>query len=315
MLDPKELRPMLADNDVVLCEDTYHLLDWSKPRVASAKVDGWRALRPDDVPRTRKGLALPNLATRAALSLPSLAGLDGELTCGLPTDPNSMQLAQSAFSSIKGEPEFTWWIFDDCHRGALPYWKFWQRDLSRRELPEFCRILPQVLIHNLDELRAFVKSVTDEGFEGAILRSLDSPYKRGRSTFKQGYLLKCKEYVTDEARIVELLEKETNTNAAETNDLGYAKRSSAKAGKVGADTLGSFLVESANGERFKIGTGHLDDFAKKLIWEDAKAGLDTWTGSLATYKHFAASGVRNKPRHGQFVSLRSAADLGGEFEE
>ena len=307
----KLLRPMLADNDTIITQE--NCLELEYPLYLSPKIDGWRAFRPDEVVRTRKGLPIPNTDVRELLSAPEFIGLDGELIAGSPTHPNAMQNAQSAFSRKEGQPDFTWFVFDDCLRTGS-YEQCYREKLSvlqshspfNGSLPPFIKVVPQVLVRTPAMLMEFVGDFLLAGYEGGILRRPDSPYKRGRTTFREAYLLKVKQYVTSEANLVRMVEKTTNTNPAVKDEQGRTKRSSAKAGMVPAGTLGSFEVrDPGTGEMFSIGAGHLDDAQKKFFFDHR----DEYEGAIVTYKHFAQTGVRDKPRHGQFVAFRSPADM------
>lgn len=297
-------RPMLASNEVV--EDLDSI---TYPVVASPKLDGWRSYNHSGLPRTRSGKTIPNISTRTILSRPELEGLDGELICGSPTDPNSMQKAQSAFSTIKGEPDFTWYIFDDWRRGADEYWVYYFTRLNQssfRKLPSFCQLLPQAYLRSSRELEEFTSAVLAEGYEGVITRDPQSPYKHNRSTRKQEWMLKVKPYSYEEGIIVGLRERMTNYNEATTDELGFTKRSGHQNNKVGANTLGSFIVQSPEyNDIFGIGCGHLDDVGKQLIWDNRS----DYSGRMVTFKHFKQTGTVDLPRHGQFVSFRAMEDL------
>lgn len=290
--------PMLASNEIVTDFEAVQY-----PVVASPKLDGWRCYH-NNGPRTRKGFLIPNLHTRALLMSESLAGLDGELIAGSPTDPNAMQKAQSAFASQDGEPDFTWYVFDDWQRADAGYWEAWKDMIVHRQhkLPEFITILPQALVSGPAALEDFSSNCKAEGYEGAIIRSPNSPYKYGRSTRKQGWMLKVKPYTYEEATIISLNEKMHNANDLEHDNFGRAKRSSAQAGKMPAGTLGSFTVSNAKGT-FNIGCGHLDDFEKQKLWNIRHAML----GKTITFKHLD-HGTKNAPRHGQFVAFRAEVD-------
>lgn len=295
-------RPMLACNDVI---EDYDSLRY--PLIASPKLDGWRAYNFEGKPHTRSGKLLPNEHTRRLLSRRELDGLDGELICGSPTDPNSMQLAQTAFATIKGEPDFTWYIFDDIRRGDRGFWNNHLMELKHRaaRLPSFCSLLPQWLVESAADLSKLADSVLAEGYEGLITRSIMSPYKNGRATAKQQWMLKVKPYVHAEAIVVSLNEKMTNTNEQTTNELGYAKRSTSQDGKVPAGTLGSFTMQFPGSQiLFNVGCGKMDDATKQLLWNNRHL----YEGKLATIKYFAQTGVVNKPRHGQFVAFRAPED-------
>ncbi|MFM7851045.1 MAG: hypothetical protein ACKO96_03815, partial [Flammeovirgaceae bacterium] len=60
----------------------------------------------------------------------------------------------------------------------------------------------------------------ERGYEGVMIRGLHGPYKQGRATLKQGWLMKLKEFDDDEAVIIGYEEKMKNNNAAQVNELG-----------------------------------------------------------------------------------------------
>lgn len=301
------MRPMLACNDTILTEENYDKIRY--PVVVSAKLDGRRNIIDiNGNPLSRTGKPLPNLHTRKVIQEANLVGLDGELLASPSNDPNAMQAAHSAFSSVSGKPNFQFYIFDDWRRGKTQFWAHYPT-LRSLSLPEWAVVLPQELVSNPYELADFVKEVTTLGFEGAVVRSPSSPYKHGRSTWKQGWMLKAKDYIYEEGTIINLKERMTNTNEAFENELGYTKRSTAKEGRVPAGTLGAFVIRDKAGREFSVGTGHLDDTQRKRFWVERDVPARSIIGRICTYKHFAQSGVRNKPRHGQFVALRDKSDM------
>src|SRR5437899_138139 len=99
-----------------------------------------------------------------------------------------------------------------------------------------------------------IRCIADcRGFEGVMLRKPDGPYKFGRSTVREGYLMKVKRFTQEEAVVVGYEEQETNLNEATKDALGHTKRSSHKAGKRPAGVLGALRVSNGHGE-FSIGT-------------------------------------------------------------
>jgi DNA ligase-1 len=304
----KPIRPMLACSDTILTDDNYDKIVY--PVIASTKLDGWRSIIDvNNNPLSRSGKSIPNLFTRKEIHSADLAGWDGEILASSPTDPNAMQKAQSAFSSIHGEPDFTYHIFDNWQRQKLSFKNYWDRiqniDLN---LPEWAELIPQLYITSPEELAEFVKEVTSQGYEGAVIRSLNSPYKHGRSTWNQSWMLKAKPYTYEEGIITSLNERMINYNPKQMDELGFSRRSTHKGGKVPGNTLGSFNIRNKDGLIFSIGTGHLNEAERQQVWDTRDTG-GTWVGKLITFKHFAQSGVRDKPRHGQFVTLRSVEDL------
>ncbi len=299
------LRPMLASNDVVLQTEFASL---SYPKVASPKLDGFRQYNLNGRPTTRSGKQLANTWTREILTRPEFSGLDGELITGSPTAPDALHKAQSAFTTIAGMPDFTWHIFDDLGRGPNGFWRHWESVVLPRihTLPEWCVAVPQQLVSNSDELLSFHKHITALGYEGTVIRSPNSPYKHNRSTRKQEWMLKIKDITYEEVMVISFNEKMINANEAMQDDLGFTRRSSHKAGKIPADTLGSFTVRSIkSGEEFSVGTGPLTDMELRSIWlTRAKCATQ-----IMTVKYYSQAANRMKPRSGQYVAWRAIEDM------
>jgi DNA ligase-1 len=161
----------------------------------------------------------------------------------------------------------------------------------------------QVEINNLEELTTYEELYLDRGYEGVILRDPNAPYKNGRSTVNEGYLLKMKRFVDAEFEVIGYEERMHNGNEATTNELGRTKRSSHKAGKVGLGDLGA-LVLRGDGFTFSVGTG-FDDVTRKHLWEIRDVDL---VGRLAKIKYFPI-GMKEAPRHPVFLGWRDAIDL------
>ena len=95
-----------------------------------------------------------------------------------------------------------------------------------------------------------------------------------------------------------------NGNEAQTNELGRTKRSSAKAGLLGKETLGAFRVRDVvSGVEFSVGTG-LTAAERQRYWD----GRGHLIGSLVKYKFFPV-GVKVAPRHPVFLGFRDRSDL------
>ena len=115
-------------------------------------------------------------------------------------------------------------------------------------LPEFEhveKILP-VEIRDAAQLAAYEEDCLAEGYEGVMIRTPDSPYKCGRSTEREGWLLKIKRFEDAEAVVLETYEGMSNHNEAQRDAFGRTKRSSAQAGKVGRGELGGFVVSAVD---------------------------------------------------------------------
>lgn len=140
-----------------------------------------------------------------------------------------------------------------------------------------------------------------------ILRSHNGAYKHGRSTVREGGLLKLKRFLDSEAEVLEVIEEQFNGNEAQRDNLGRTKRSSAKAGKVGKGRAGALRVRDVRTHvEFEVGTG-LTDTDKAEWWAWWELGSRR-RPRYVKYKFFPV-GMQERPRHPVFVSMRDARDL------
>jgi len=142
-----------------------------------------------------------------------------------------------------------------------------------------------------------------------MIRDPQGPYKNGRSTEREGWLLKLKRFVDSEARVTGFVEQLHNANEATINELGSTARSSAKAGLVPAGTLGKFLAVDVNGRfpglELKIGTGKgLTLALRNEIWNNQAK----YMGKLVKYR-FQEIGVKDAPRIPVWLGFRDPDDM------
>lgn len=150
-----------------------------------------------------------------------------------------------------------------------------------------------------------------QGYEGLMFRNPDRPYKFGRSatTRTQQHLVKLVRWETSEGRIVDFEELQHNDNEATTDARGFTKRSTAKAGKRGGDTLGKFVVEILTGP-FKgctvsVGTGDgLTHSLRETIWNNQ----DSYRGQVITFK-YRDHGSKELPRFPIYKGFRDPIDM------
>jgi DNA ligase-1 len=239
--------------------------------------------------------------------------MDGELGVGSPTDPDFYRNTVSAVMREDGEPDFRFYVFDRVdlfEEKARPYVRrvIDLADISlRAELGE--QFVPHrwQLLHSRDDLDRYEERALTEGYEGVMIRDPDGPYKQGRSTAKEGYLLKVKRFNDAEGRIVGFEEKMHNGNAAFTSEIGRTKRSSHQENMVPTGTLGALILEGVTafeGLRFNVGTG-MDDALRADIW----SRRDDLMGSLVKFKYFAIGG-KDLPRFPVFLGFRDSTDMG-----
>jgi DNA ligase 1 len=265
------------------------------PVYCSPKYDGIRCVIRDGVALSRKLKQIPNVYISKMLSMCE-DNLDGELII---PHANFNQI-QSAVMSEDGEPEFEFHIFDVI--STKPYLERVEA-LKSMKLPKFCKkVLPHKFDNEEDMLEYERECVEDYEFEGIMIRSPNGPYKFGRSTAKQGYLLKLKRFTDAEATIVGFEEMMHNENEKTKDELGHAKRSHKKAGMVAAGVLGSFIVEMNDGKQFKVSTGMTAE-DRANYWENRESML----GQLVKYK-FQEAGAKNLPRFPVFLGIRHPDD-------
>jgi DNA ligase 1 len=284
------------------------------PCYASPKLDGIRAHVVGGNLLSRTGKLIRNVFTQKALGRRELEGLDGELIVGPANDKSVYQATSSGVMGGKGEPQVTFYVFDDHEVPVIPY-NYRLESVTRRyhdfseycrEIGEVCRIvlLDQTLIHSHEELDAYEADALAAGYEGVMLRSRGGVYKFGRSTVNEGYLLKVKRFAHDEAVIVGCEEMMHNDNEAFLDELGRTKRSSAKEGLRASGHLGSFIVKSPDYENeFKVSCGSMSMEERERSWV-TKADF---IGKTLRYKHLP-HGVKDVPRHPLYAGLRDPDD-------
>lgn len=276
------------------------------PVYASPKLDGIRCSIVDGKALSRTLKPIPNKHIYGQLSTSKLNGLDGELIVGSPTSPTCYNESVSNVMAFDKIPTYTYYVFDH-HEVSGSFARRFQELLASlgqwNKFPQIC-LLEQNMISNEDDMLAYEATKVEEGYEGIILRSPGAPYKFGRSTVKEGYLLKVKRFLDSEAEIIGFEEEMFNGNAAETNELGRTKRSTAAAGLSGKGTLGAFQVRDVEtGVEFSIGTG-LTAADRQHFWNRR----DEYIGKLVKYKFFAV-GVKVAPRHPVYLGIRDARDM------
>lgn len=278
------------------------------PLLASAKLDGVRAVVRGGVVYSRSNKPIPNQFAQDAFK--HLNNLDGELIVGEPTSKTVYRDTVShVMSHDKTEYDLRFYVFDhvnDPHSFYTSRVKLLRLGiqvggvkLNNTSVIEH----PQHLITCIDTLLALEEKMLNEGYEGLILRDPRSPYKRGRSTVKEGYLLKLKRFTDAEATVIGFDERMHNGNEATVNELGRTKRSSHQAGKTGRGDLGALRLRTPEGVEFSCGTG-FDDAERDQIWRNR----DSFLGRIAKYKHFDI-GSKVAPRHPVFLGWRDPKDM------
>lgn len=288
-------QPMLAASEIPnLGSDVKY------PCYIQPKLDGIRCLAINGIAYSRKMKPIPNQYVQKVFKELNLHGLDGELM--VHGDFNSVQ---SAIMSEDGEPDFYLAVYDwwDSELPCNQRMNLYTIKVLEINSPLFVKRVISYMVSTPKEAEDTLQRFIDQGYEGGILRSIDGKYKQGRSTLKEGYLLKLKRFFDDEARVVGFEEKLSNTNVKEVDERGYTKRSSKKEGMVPANTLGSLQVDW-NGVVFNIGSGFTDE-QRREIWNNKEKYLNAWL--TFQYQELTSYGV---PRFPTAKGFRNTLDMG-----
>lgn len=300
------MKPMLAARP-------ENLKDLSFPLLGSFKLDGIRALVLDGRLVSRRLTGIKNLALQRFYGGEQFNGLDGELF--LPArfgdfhKGSGIVRSQSDADAIKIE----FYVFD-CFR--FPDQPFEKRlrlaeDIVERHAAfQLMYPLEHKLLRNLDDLLEYEEQALAKEFEGLCLRHPQGPYKFGRSTMREHWLIKLKRFADAEARIVGFEEQMKNNNIATTDALGKTKRSKHQENMVGKDTLGALVCVGLNGKfknvEFRIAGGSkqekaiaFDDAFRREVWRNQKRYL----GRTITYTYFEP-GSKDAPRHAGLLRFR-----------
>lgn len=277
------------------------------PVIASPKLDGVRGLVIDGCLRSRSLKKFPNEHVQAMFSAAQLNGLDGELIMGEPNAKDVYRVTQSATSNVLGKPAVTFYVFDcfNCPGGyserlkAIKHKAEWAQAVGINVV-----VLEQRVINTRQELLAYEQLCLGQGYEGLIIRAPNGPYKQGRSTVNEGWMLKLKRFTDSEAEIVGMEEEQLNGNAAKVNALGHTERSTAKAGLTGKGTMGALIVRDLkSGVQFNIGTG-FTAADRQLFWDQRTKVM----GLVVKYKSFLV-GVKDAPRFPVYLGMRPKHDM------
>lgn len=299
----------------LLAETAEDLSALRFPLLASPKLDGIRCVKLNGKALSRKLKPIPNDFVRTWVEANLPDGIDGELLLRDYRAP--FNEVSSAIMSKDGEPDFVFAAFDLLQGPSTGLFKMDQSGLPFEErydalghvLAKFTRHDPvqrveHRWIRSVEDLHKEVEIHLGAGYEGTMVRDPAGRYKFGRSTLKEGILLKIKPFVDEEATVVGVVEQMENTNEATKDNLGHTKRSSAKAGKIGKRMLGALECVTEDGAEFEIGTGFTEE--QRIAWWGSLLGQGL-VGRQVKFKHQPPPGGRAagvSPRFPVFLGWR-----------
>lgn len=293
------MKPLLA----ATIEDVNDL-EGRYPLYASPKLDGVRALTYKGQLVSRNLKPIPNLYVQDTLRrLPE--GLDGELIVGSPSAKDCFRQTTSGIMSVEGNPQFIFCVFDvvdDIAPYVMRYEKL--QEYAKQLGNAYIKLVPHHKVRDSFAITAYEESMLEKGYEGVMLRTAEGKYKFGRSTMKEGYLMKLKRFADSEAEILSVVELMHNHNVKTKNALGHSERSSHKAGKVAGGMMGALNVRDVHtGVEFDIGAG-FTEYDRNDYWK--RRGK--CKGEIVKYKFFPG-GSKDKPRFPVWLGTRDERDV------
>ena len=172
---------------------------------------------------------------------------------------------------------------------------------NRISLLLYDKIVPvkQTFVNSADEIKLLFEKKLEEGYEGLILRDPGSPYKYGRSTLKEEYMLKVKPFETFDAHIIGVIQStEVNPDAEKkTNELGRSVTSKKKDDRILIQKACAFTVEY-NHHKVNVSLA-MTDKEKEEVW----LYRTNYIGRMIEYKGMLV-GSKDVPRHPVFERFR-----------
>ena len=298
-------KPMLASK-APADEKERGIVETMLPYLVSVKLDGIRILtHPVHGPCTRVFKTIPNDHIRETLRDECPECLDGEvMTYNADGTQRTFNEIQGDVMRKTGEPNFKFHVFDNFRDPDLPFnsrfSSLWDIDYAG-EMPEFVAIVPHKKLKTMAKINVFAEQALKDGYEGAMLRHLEGKYKQGRSTLRQGWLVKIKFFSDAEGTVIGFKERTHNANEAKKNAIGKTDRSTNKENMIPMDTLGALILDTEWGE-LRVGTG-FDDITRQEIWNDRAK----YMGATVTFT-YQPSGAKTLPRFPVFKGFRKEFD-------
>jgi len=141
------------------------------------------------------------------------------------------------------------------------------------------KLVPTSIATSLEQVYSCYDQFISEGYEGFIIRHLDSPYMRRRSP----YMMKFKPKKSDTYEIIGLEEA--------ISEDGTPKR-----------MLGAFICIDDMETKFKVGAGKLTHLERKLFWEAHLDG-DSVIGDLLEVEYQTMSDKEKVPLFARAVKV------------
>lgn len=299
MTIPQGFKPLLA-------VDSDKVKNPALPCLVSAKLNGIRCIVFGGVAYSRSLKPLPNKMIQewAKANQEVLEGLDGEIIAGDDIYAyDALNRSTSLVMSFDKVGKFNFCVFD-CYDPTEVYENRYRSIIlpCNFDIPNV-RIVDHLFCVTEEEVNRWESYYKNLGAEGLMRRDPKGKYKCGRSGTKNPELMKIKRFVDAEFKIIGYEEKMHNANEATTNELGRTARSTCKENLVPMGTLGSLILETAEGKPFNCGTG-FDDTTRDYLWSIRL----TLPGQYAKIEYFP-EGMQDVPLLPVFIQIRNSIDM------
>ena len=278
------------------------------PVAVFPKFNGFRGYMKDGVVYTASNKPFKNGHLQARYRDGLFNNLDGEFVVGDPADGhNSLEKTSSVVTSQKPIDDLRFYAFDWIGDLNMPfgerYYKL-NKFAGMEGRDDFVALrAPFEMAHNWEDVLRIERKYVSMGWEGVITRDLAAPYKCGRSTAREAYMGKLKQFSDAEFEITGWEERMHNGNEATVSETGRTKRSTAKAGKTGRGDLGALICKTKDGNEFGVGTGFTDE-QRAQFWEIKNQLI----GQFAKVK-FHETGTKDVPLLPVFLQIRPKEDM------
>jgi DNA ligase 1 len=216
-----------------------------EPMWGQTKADGVRSLVREGVLVRRKLDPVLNRHLQASWGRAEFNGLDGELALGTVFNPDVYRVSNSNMK-LDGSPDMTFYIWDDFTRPDLAYEDRYYMAQERVERAAAMglrvEMLPNTEVSKVEVAKEMALADEGAGAEGWMLKRRKGFYKLGRSTIREGLVIKVKTMEDQEAIIVGMEELHSNQNEATEDNRGYTKRSSHKENQIPMGTMGALVL-------------------------------------------------------------------------
>ncbi len=299
-------RPQKAPSESITDSQLEELFKTHEYLLGSPKLDGFRCTC-DNAAHTSTMKLVKNEYAQNILSDPKYNGLDGELLVGKPNDKDAFANTKGAVTRTSGKPDFKLYVYDTWFVADGMGYKERTKKLQDRckDLP-YAVYINQIPLYSPTEVKAFEDAMVFRGYEGAMIRSPDAPYKEGRTTLKEQNIFKRKPMEDDEGIIVGFEEQMKNLNKKTKNEMGNSTRSSHKANKIGKGTMGAIWLRSKKWDKdFKVSGGKgIDNKFRQWLWDNRESLI----GKIITYK-YQRYGSIDAPRIPTYKAFRDKNDI------